>query len=343
MSALPEPTSRPLKIKGHPQVNQDVDEEEENGPLTNFDQFSAPPLSQTYEANKSLDAWAPCLQKFSLVVTFDPLRETSFEHVITKGALLDTWERDPCNSKLANLNFENSIVQSICIKNKEIPLCFDAYLKIMDAQNNILYNPIATFRHDGMVDVKTKTQKPSGTPLWGDQVGVRYVYQNLRKPTTNDLAYASFKVDTLKSGVQHLTYDIPVERHNRRPATQKLALTHVPKDPCAPFFEHALSIRSGAYPAGFTDSPTHAVAGMPHMFCLNTSDYTKVVEAFEERKKKIAMHDLSSFKVILEPASQATVLPAGPVCIVLDFEVISSCAYLTTRFTPKFSVSGLDG
>lgn len=55
-----------------------------------------------------------------------------------------------------------------------------------------------------------------------------------------------------------------------------MEITHVPKEPCARYFEWALTEQNDLYPRGFTDSPAHAVGGLPDYFCIHSHDYRKV-------------------------------------------------------------------
>lgn len=263
-------------------ANDDYEEENED---EDRDNFVIPDDERDIQG--PCKPWVPRLKSFTVIVrcTVDANGIPEDEVVINHEALFDVWAKDRNYASLQNLRFENTIVKTVAIKNKSTGSDFNATVTVHDAKGQPLYNAIPCFGgHIQDVSGKGKhAQTPCGTPLWGDQTGVRIVYKNSSMPTKDHMAYANFDPESLKANVKHLDYEVPNKDFGKRNAknpherTIKMKLTHVPKNPCAPFFEWALAKQNQVYAPGFTQSPQHSVAGMPNMFCINTDDYKRYV------------------------------------------------------------------
>lgn len=268
------------------------------------------------------DPWTPCLQKFSVVVAFNPTSDASHEdYTLNHESLKATWANDKLQHHLCKLKFDSCIVHKITLSNKSTGSSFNGQLKILDAKDEKLYTSIATYGCDTAVETDN-TQQHSGTPLWGEESS-RIIYSDPKRPTKADIAFSGFDVDSLREGVSMVKYELPADgnrrRHTKGNKVQSIqhSVAHIPKIH-ARYFCHALK---GAYRnKDFINSPAHSVAGMPHMFCLNSEDYEKVLEAYNNKKGTVRSHDITTIKIRLATASNG-VLPKGPHFFQLTFEV----------------------
>ena len=263
-------------------------------------------------------AWAPRLQNFSVVVAFKPGDEESTyeEFTVTNEDLKKTWCQDKLQEHLCKLNFENCIVRKITVTNKSTSADFNGHLKLFDAKDRQLYNSVTCFG--------AEAAKEMGTPLWGEG-STRLVYMNAKAPTEADIAYSGFDAKVLKEGVTHVEYTVPLETgrgsrgrgsKSRAQANQTFRLAHVPKK-LKNYFCYALR---GVYEEDFTESQSHSVAGLPHLFCINCEDYEKVLEAYATKKGSVRTHDITNIKLQLATVYDGA-LPPGPHFFQLNFEV----------------------
>lgn len=197
---------------------------------------------------------------------------------INATTLKEAW-KGTRHESMQSMKFENALVKRITIANKSTDSSFNAALKFFDKDDRPLYHPVPTF-DSGENDEEEETEL-CGIPLWGDQTGAREVFHNPDPPTHAQMGYANFCIEDLERGVTHHKYDVPNReakngRRNVREQMQKMEITHIPKEPCAKYFEWALTQQNQLYPANFTDSPAHAVGGLPEYFCIHTADYHKV-------------------------------------------------------------------
>lgn len=248
-----------------------------------------------YEEETSLDdlppapvqPWQPRLRSFTTVVKFHisdddpPLKP--YRAKINATTLKEAW-RGTRHESMQHMKFENALVKRITIANKSTDSNFNAALKFFDKDDQALYHPVPTFDCD---ENEEEEAELCGIPLWGDQTGAREVFHNPDPPTHAQMAYANFCIEDLERGVTHHKYDIPIRSKESQPfrtmstknvreQMQKMEITHIPKEPCAKYFEWALTQQNQLYPPNFTDSPAHAVGGLPEYFCIHTADYHKV-------------------------------------------------------------------
>jgi len=271
-----------------------------------------PPLGQSA---------VPKIAAFSVVATFtitddDPPMQP-YGLNINLALLKDEWKGTQ-DEFLCKLGFNSVLVRKISIGNKSTDSTFNAALKFSDKNGKRLFQPVMTFGSD---DTVTK----SGIPVWGDD-GRRLVLFNPDTPTPSQMAFANFSMDDLCKGATHHKYDVAPPSKGRgggmHAVASKMEITHLPKDPCAKYFEWALCVANEVYPEGFTDHPDHVVGGLPGYFCIHTHDYHKVYDAFNEKQKRVGAHNLEVIKVELEPTDKGhRRLPSGVHSFRIDIEV----------------------
>lgn len=197
---------------------------------------------------------------------------------INLALLKDEWKGTQ-DEFLCKLGFNSVLVRKISIGNKSTDSTFNAALKFSDKNGKRLFQPVMTFGSD---DTVTK----SGIPVWGDD-GRRLVLFNPDTPTPSQMVFANFSMDDLCKGATHHKYDVAPPSKGRgggmHAVASKMEITHLPKDPCAKYFEWALCVANEVYPEGFTDHPDHVVGGLPGYFCIHTHDYHKVTRFFTLR------------------------------------------------------------